>query len=692
MTDLNQTHLACTQRQYAAIVDLVTNQSALKGGFPAAAWLITETAAEVLDVGRVGVWLLSDDHATVRCVDLFERKSAKHSKDAVLDARNYPRYFDALSAGRAVDAHDARTDPRTDEFTDGYLVPHGITSMLDAPIRVSGEVVGAVCHEHVGPARQWTDDEISFAAQIADQAAQALISEQRKKAEQALRESEERYRSLVELAPDSIATLDLMGRITSTNLATCDIGGYEEEEVIGKPFWKLGLFRARDIPKYVKLFYSLVRGAASEPIELICLSKDGTLVTLESRVGYLKRNGRLVGLQIISRDITERKRAEEAIRREVTFRNQIVGRAAEGMCVCHNTPEYPYVAFTVWNSRMMEITGYTMDQINRLGWYQTVYPDPETREKAIRRMESMREGDDLIREEWEITRADGEKRALQISTSVVAEEGETKHVFAVMLDVTDRKKAEQQLRQRDAEMAHMSRLHTVGEMAGELAHELNQPLYAINNYVRGIQRRLRKKDPTSEFDELSDAIEHVSTEVMRAAGIISHLREFVRGRELRRSSVDTDRLLRQAIDFLQPLARGKGVTLQLEVGDDLPHIEADPVQVEQVVVNLVANAIDAVSDLPAERRSVVLGARLSVPGAVEIAVRDRGRGIAKELGGKLFEAFTTTKENGLGVGLAISRSIVHSHGGRIWFAHNEPHGAAFHFTLPRLQHEEARDR
>lgn len=688
MTVVDLTRPTCTQRQYAAIVDLVTSQSALELGFASAAWMITETAADVLDVERVSVWLLSDDRATLRCIDVFDRSQAKHKETAPLDAQKYPRYFDALSLGRAVDAHDARTDPRTNEFTKEYLTPVGITSMLDAPIRVSGKVVGVVCHEHVGPARQWTDDEVMFAAQIADQAAQALLTEKREEAEQSLRESEERYRNLIEMAPDAIVTLDLKGRITSTNATTCEILGCEEDEMIGQPFWELGLLPVRDIPKYVSLFHSLVSGAPTGPVEVECHSKDGTPYTLEARVGYLKRDGRLVGLQIISRDITERKRAEEAVQTEVAFRNRIVERAAEGMCVCHNTPDYPYVAFTVWNQRMTEITGYTMDQINRLGWYQTVYPDPEVREKAMRRMEAMRDGDDLIGEEWEITRADGEKRIVRISTSVVTAEGETAHVLAVMQDITDQKKAAQQLRQRDAEVAHMNRLHTAGEMAGELAHELNQPLYAINNYVRGIQRRLRREVTKPDLDELPDAMENVSTEVMRAAGIIDRLREFVRGREPRRSTVDVGQLLRHAIDLVHPKARDRSVTLQLELGDELPLIEADAVQVEQVVVNLLTNAIDAVSDVPKERRTVLIAAQLSESDTIEISVRDHGRGIAEELDGKLFEAFTTTKEDGLGVGLAISRSIVTSHGGKMWFVDGEPHGAVFHFTLPRVENEE----
>ena len=124
------------------------------------------------------------------------------------------------------------------------------------------------------------------------------------------------------------------------------------------------------------------------------------------------------------------------------------------------------------------------------------------------------------------------------------------------------------------------------------------------------------------------------------------------------------------------------MSLELESGGDLPLIQADPIQVEQIVVNLVANAVDAVSGLPPERRKVTIAGRLAETGSVEIAVRDHGWGVPEDLRDKLFEAFVTTKANGLGLGLAISRSIVESHGGKIWVIHHKPHGAAFHFTLP----------
>ncbi len=157
---------------------------------------------------------------------------------------------------------------------------------------------------------------------------------------------------------------------------------------------------------------------------------------------------RIVRLEI-GIDITDRKQAEETLCKEYSFRKAIIDKVAEGLCVCHAIEKFPFVAFTVWNDRMTEITGYTLDEINRLGWYQTVYPDPQLQTKAIERMKKMREGEDLIEEEWEITRADGNKRVLSISSSIVESYEGTAHVLALMQDITERKHAEDRLRENE---------------------------------------------------------------------------------------------------------------------------------------------------------------------------------------------------------------------------------------------------
>lgn len=172
------------RRQQAAVVRLATQDAAVADDFEEAARVITEVVGEAMEVERLSIWLLSKDGRQLRCADLFERSRRVHSAGTVLDTKDYPRYFEALRAGRGINSVDARTDPRTSEFTDGYLVPLAISSMLDAPIRLRGELVGVICHEHVGPCRTWQTDEVAFAGEVADQVAQVLMNRERRHAEE----------------------------------------------------------------------------------------------------------------------------------------------------------------------------------------------------------------------------------------------------------------------------------------------------------------------------------------------------------------------------------------------------------------------------------------------------------------------------------------------------------------------------
>ncbi len=178
------------RRDQRLLVELVTHEALVAGDLAAAGRLIAEAVANRLAVERVGIWLLNDDSRELRCQELFERSKEAHSAGAVLLADDYPRYFEALIRGRAIDAHDARVDPRTREFTEGYLVPLGITSMLDATIRLAGEVIGVVCHEHVGEQRIWQADEMTFAAEAADLVAQTLANHDRLRLERRLHEAQ----------------------------------------------------------------------------------------------------------------------------------------------------------------------------------------------------------------------------------------------------------------------------------------------------------------------------------------------------------------------------------------------------------------------------------------------------------------------------------------------------------------------
>ena len=267
---------------------------------------------------------------------------------------------------------------------------------------------------------------------------------ERKHVEEALKESEEKYRSLLDHASDAIFLADMEGNLQEANKKAEELLGYSREEVSGIHISRI--HPAEVFGKIKDVFNEIITKGSGSVNDVSVLRKDGKIIPVDITGSLIKR-GRTKVLQGIFRDITERKRTVEALRQEYSFSNAIIDNIAEGLCVCHETTEYPFIKFSIWNNRMSEITGYTVEEINRLGWHQTVYPDPKLQAKAIEHMKRMRQGKDIRAEEWEITRADGGKRGLNISTSVVESNDGLVHVLALMQDITERKRAKEVLRE-----------------------------------------------------------------------------------------------------------------------------------------------------------------------------------------------------------------------------------------------------
>lgn len=248
-------------------------------------------------------------------------------------------------------------------------------------------------------------------------------------------------------------------------------------------------------------------------------------------------------------------------------------------------------------------------------------------------------------------------------------------------DITDRKWAEEEARKRLDELAHMSRVHSIGQMASGLAHEINQPLSAIGSYAQACALML--KSGSGNSDILRDSLEQIAQQTERAGDIVSRLRQFVRKGITERAPIDINDVVREVVELVTHEMNARGVRLNLDLDEQLPSAQVDRVQIEQVIVNLVRNAIDAMNISTVSDRWLTVRTGVGNPnGMIEVAVSDTGEGISQAEADRLFDAFFTTKADGMGLGLAISRSIVESHQGRLWATPNRDAGTTFRCTLP----------
>src|SRR6185295_1755510 len=249
-------------------------------------------------------------------------------------------------------------------------------------------------------------------------------------------------------------------------------------------------------------------------------------------------------------------------------------------------------------------------------------------------------------------------------------------------DLTARVAAEKEIAQARERLMHVSRLSTMGEMAAGLAHEINQPLAAITTYAQACQH-LMSQGAAADSEEIRESLVQISKQALRAGEVIRRLRAFVSNREVRPERVDCNRLLDDLAMLARPDSRANDVRLVFDVEEPLPPLMADPVQLQQVLLNLLRNAIDATLQGGAPQREIVLRAA-RVPEGVEISVRDHGPGVEPGAEANLFNPFFTTKAHGTGLGLAISRTIVLAHGGKLAYRPAVGGGACFHFTLPAM--------
>lgn len=282
-------------------------------------------------------------------------------------------------------------------------------------------------------------------------------------------------------------------------------------------------------------------------------------------------------------------------------------------------------------------------------------------------------------------RKDGSTFPMELSVGEMRSGGE-RYFTGFIRDLTERRNTETRLQELQSELVHMSRFTALGEMASTLAHEINQPLTAIASYLKGCRRILGRMEG-AEVPLLADAVNQAAEQALRAGQVIRHLREFVARGESERHIEGLPKLIEEASALALVGAREKGVHVRFDLDPDAPLVLADRIQVQQVLLNLIRNAIEAMQGAP-RRELVVATKALPADALVEVSVADTGSGLAPEVASQLFQPFVTTKASGMGVGLSICRTIVEAHGGKILAEPGPAGGTTFRFTLRTFDRKE----
>jgi PAS domain S-box-containing protein len=495
------------------------------------------------------------------------------------------------------------------------------------------------------------------------------VTEQ-KQTEAALHDLADRYRVITTTTTDGFWEVDDTGKILEANDECCRLYGYSREELLNKSIQD---FEATRNPAETLAHIESIIATGYSRFETRHRRKDGRIVDVEVSTTYRPGSGTFL---TFLRDISERKRAEEALRASEEVSRTTFEQAAVGMAHVGTDGRWLRV-----NDKLCAIVGYQRDELMKLTFQDITQPeDLETDLDYVRRVLS-----------GEIKTYSMEKRYIRKDRSVVwiyltvslvrTGAGEPKHFISVVEDITERKKAEAELKRLRLHLWHADRVAQTAAVTASLAHELNQPLAAIlTNAQVGLQW-MAGGNP--DLEEIREILTDIVEDDKRAGAVVSGLRDLLHRKETGRESINPADTIRRIIAMLHSEFLDKEVQLRLELEPDLS-VLVNKAQIQQVILNLVMNAIEAMQGQPAGQRRLELTMTHTDAGEALVAVRDSGPGILEDRPEKVFEAFWTTKQEGLGLGLMISRSIIESHRGRLWFANNPDQGVTFYFTIPLI--------
>ncbi len=499
---------------------------------------------------------------------------------------------------------------------------------------------------------------------------------EQKRQESARLYSEERYRVVVETASDAVVSIDDEGSIVFANPATATIFGYESAELAGKPLTLL-------MPEYMRELHQagfkryLATGQRHmnwQGTELTALRKNGEEFPVEVSFGEITRDGHKTFTGFL-RDISKRKQAQQALRRSEEF-------LAEAQHLSH-TGSFSWRVATdeiTWSEQLYRIYEIESSVPVTLELIRTrVHPEDLTLYEKM--VEEARNGGNDFEWHYRLLMPDHSIKYMHALAHATRDQNGQLEYIAAVQDVTARKLVEEARDKARSELTHVARVTSLGMLTASIAHELNQPLSGIVTNASTCMRMLATDPPN--VDGARETARRTIRDGNRASEMITRLRALFSKKSATTQSMDLNEATREVIALSLSELQKNRVVLRPELARDLPPVTGDRVQLQQVILNLLRNASDAMSTIDDRPRDLMIRTEPDDDDRVRLSVSDVGIGFEPQAAGKLFEAFYTTKNDGMGIGLSVSRSIIERHYGRLWAMPNNGPGVTFSFSIPR---------
>src|SRR5229473_3890881 len=463
--------------------------------------------------------------------------------------------------------------------------------------------------------------------------------------------------------------------ISSWNAGATSILGYEASEMIDQPIFRIIPPELHEEER--QILARLERGERIRHYETVRLAKDGRRVSLSLTVSPLfNQSGKVVGASKVARDVTEHRSAEQALREGAARLRTLIETAVDGVILINARG-----VVLVFNPACEKLFGYSADAVIGQN-VKMLMPEPYRQEhdRYLSNYLDTREPKIIgIGREVMGRRKDGSTFPMGLSVGQAKQEGESIFV-GIIHDLTASKRTEQALRQAQTELARVARVTTLGELTAAIAHEVNQPLTGLVSSGNACLRWLAGDVPN--LMAARESVERMISAGSRAGEVIRRIRALVGKAPPLRDRLNINDAITEVVTLIRGEIQRNRISLRTKLSTDVPLVLGDRIQLQQVILNLLLNAMEAMSDVSPQPRELSVSSAKDGPNGALVSVRDSGTGLDGTVLDRLFEAFYTTKAHGMGIGLAVSRTIIQAHGGRLWAMPNVPQGAIFQFTLP----------